>query len=446
MNRLTRRRLLAGSAASLTALAGCSSLPIGGERDPELGFDPATLSRSVVQDMPDPPETYSAPVPETLATHHRRRARELLNGVPREPGFANEGLSTDLSEMRTDTLSEIENGPDELGPLQRLDEWRSIRSDAAEVRAAYDAATGTLGTATLTRRHDRLRQDLRAFESAWQSPGRNALDALATAYLLEDMRTDCWHSVDLGEPVPSNPRTNPLVTGRLAGGLEEGRALLDDLTELREAHREAASTLTSYQDTLSVMADQFRYLIPVTRRQVDLYLGDGARADDFERKIDDLPAEQVFYDVQAWTQRRIREAREERTRRNYARAIVRGGHALVMILALSQVVDAIQAGKYGMPATIEEVREYRDQAIAAVEEAQSIEPTRLAALLSLPAWNRLRWEVRDFQAPKRRDPPNEREVVRLVAAFVGSYHFANAVKPVVNRLQDDLLDGTSVME
>lgn len=438
MGELTRRRLLTGAAASLPALAGCSSLPLVGERDPELGFDPSALSRSVAEDLPDPPATYPVAVPEALATHHRQRARELLEGVPEQPGFANEGLASQIAEMRTEAAADIQRGSDEARPLERLADWRSIRDGAAEVRAAYDAAAGDLDPAAIAQRRDRLRGDLAAFERAWESAGRDRLDALAAAYHLEDLQAACRRWIDPDDPTPTSPRTNALALGRQVSALERARAILDDLAGLREAHHDAAATLRSHQDTLAIMADRVDRLVFATDEQVDLYLREDAGADDFERRIDGLPAEQVFYDVQRWTQGRISDFRDARTRNNHARTVVRGGHALVTILALSGVVDAIQADEYGMPNSVDEVREYRDRAVSAFEAARSVEPTTLAALLSLPAWNRLRLEAENFRVSRERGPPDERDVVRLVAAFVAARHFANAVQPVARRLRADL--------
>lgn len=441
-DRLGRRDVLRGlglgSAAGLSALAGCSSVPFVGDDDPELGFDPSELSASLVAEIPEQPSPYPGPVPDDLAATHRERARELVDGVPAEPEFPNGAIAERLARERSSVVESLDGNPEETHPLERLGHWRYRRSNAAEVRGAYEAATGDVDAETLARRREAVRDDLTAFENAWEYPGTDVVSAVAVAQQVEGLRNSCLRSLSPSRPFPESPESDVFAVGRLVGGVEHARAKVTDLNSLDAAYREASSELGRYREALSILSWRLEEVVDVSRHQVQPFVRERARPADFERDVEGLPAEELFLHAKVGATGRIEASRSARERRDFGRSVVLSGQALVSVVALSTVVDAIREGKYGMPESADAVRRARDDALAALREARSLEPRTLAATLSLPAWSALDDQAYMFE--RRGRDIGTREVVRLTASFVLARHLAAAVPEVHSRVREELSD------
>lgn len=440
----TRRGLLAGGAALTTAaLAGCSSLPIVGNEEPQLGFDPKTLPTSLVTSLPARPPVYPGPVPGRLADHHRQRARTLLEEVPADLSFPNGMITKRLRHNRKDAAQLLREGPDEgeTTPLERLDHWSYVRVDVAEVWGAYHAATGDVDASTLASRREEIRHDLVDFERAWDYPGTDVVSALAVNRRFEDLRTSCRRSLTPHRRVPDAPTAAVFRMGSLVRDLERARSELDDLTGLHNAYRNSVSSasLSSYREDLPILAQRLDELVAVSRQQVAPYLADDARPSDFERDVEGLPAEELFVEARRTVRWRIDDADRARNRGNDARAAVLSAQALVGIIALSTVVDAIRAGKYGMPDSIAVIERHRDAAVGALERVGSLEPSLLATLLTSPAWDVIDENSYTFQQITEREREHvgeldQSDVVSVDAAFALATHLARAVPEVLRRV------------
>lgn len=441
---LTRRQALGGGAAALvTALAGCSSLPFGDDEEPELGFDPAEFPQSIVSDLPERPSAYPGPVPDQLFDHHRERARALLDEVPTDPSFPNERISERIDRDQDSASRQLRDGPDaEPTRLDQLGNWRYIRGTVAEVWGAYNAAAGDVDAATLESRREEIRRDLASFESEWASPGADGVEAIAVNNQLEQLRTACRRSLSPRWSFPENPTAAVFRVGSLVTDIERARAQLDDLIGLHDAYLESdASVTTGYRTELSVLAHRLEATVAMSRPQVAPYLENNVGPDDFDRDIEQLPAERLFIRLHGPARRGLEDVEEARHRGNEAQAVVHSGQALVAILALSTAIDAIRDGKYGMPDSIQAVKDARETALDALDRTRSLEPTLLAKLFAIPAWEGVdehSYTVSQFT--EREEEPDQRDVVELVAAFAATTHLARAVPEVVDRVERELED------
>ncbi|MEF8828001.1 MAG: hypothetical protein V5A38_07005 [Halolamina sp.] len=440
----TRRRALAGGTAALvTALAGCSSLPLGGEEEPQLGFDPEELPQSVLTALPERPSAYAGPVPDQLTAHHRERAQTLLDDVPTEPSFPNGKMSERLAEEREQAVEGLRDGPDAVPtPLDRLGHWRYIRSTVANVWGAYHAAAGDIDAATLESRREEIRRDLFAFEAEWSYPGVDSVEALAVNYQFERLRTTCRRYLAPRWSFPDDPTASVFRVGRLVNELERARAELDDLTGLHEAFQESTSTAgPGYRTAFSVLAPRLEEITSVSRKQVAPYLDDDADPSDFDRDIERLPAAALFTQLQGLVIRRIDDAETAHHRGDNAQAVIRGGQALVAIVALSTAVAAIRDGRYGMPDSVSAVTQHRETALDELERTESLEPSVLATLLAMPAWDAVaKSSYIVVQITERENEPDQRDVVNLVAAFASATHLARAVPAVLDRVTREIDD------
>ncbi|MFC7200653.1 hypothetical protein [Halospeciosus flavus] len=444
----TRRGLLAGGAALTTAaLAGCSSLPIVGDEEPRLGFDPKTLPTSLVTSLPARPSVYPGPVPDQLAAHHRQRARTLLEEVPADLSFPNGMITKRLRRNRKDAAQLLREGPDEgeTTPLERLDHWSYVRMDIAEVWGAYHAATGDVDATTLASRREEIRHDLVDFERAWDYPGTDVVSALAVNRRFEDLRTSCRRSLTPHRRAPDAPTAAVFRMGSLVRDLERARSELDDLTGLHDAYRNSvSSTLSSYRANLPILAQRLDELVAVSRQQVAPYLADDARPSDFERDVEGLPAEELFVEARRTAGWRIDDAERARNRGNDARAAILSAQALVGIVALSTVVDAIRAGKYGMPDSVAVIERHRDAAVEALDRVSSLDPSLLATVLTSPAWDVIDEQSYTFQQVTEREREHvgeldQSDVVSVDAAFGLALHLARAVPEVLRRVRSEVL-------
>jgi len=138
----SRRRFLAGVAtAGAAALGGCSALPFGeeGERR-EL---PASLPADVVGPVEWPASPFPATVPASLADAHEARTPEVLAAVPSDPDVPNTAVAEKIRSDREQARKRADTAAPDGWPTDVLSAWRQRRADAAAVRGAYRAATGT---------------------------------------------------------------------------------------------------------------------------------------------------------------------------------------------------------------------------------------------------------------------------------------------------------------
>ncbi|MFC7166845.1 hypothetical protein [Halospeciosus flavus] len=317
--------------------------------------------------------------------------------------------------------------------------------DIAEVWGAYHAATGDVDATTLASRREEIRHDLVDFERAWDYPGTDVVSALAVNRRFEDLRTSCRRSLTPHRRAPDAPTAAVFRMGSLVRDLERARSELDDLTGLHDAYRNSvSSTLSSYRANLPILAQRLDELVAVSRQQVAPYLADDARPSDFERDVEGLPAEELFVEARRTAGWRIDDAERARNRGNDARAAILSAQALVGIVALSTVVDAIRAGKYGMPDSVAVIERHRDAAVEALDRVSSLDPSLLATVLTSPAWDVIDEQSYTFQQVTEREREHvgeldQSDVVSVDAAFGLALHLARAVPEVLRRVRSEVL-------
>lgn len=440
----TRRTVLAGGAvAALGALAGCSSLPVVGDEEPKLGFDPATLPSSFLDPLPARPVVYPGPVPSDRHAHHRQRARALLDEVPRDPSFPNGAVSNRLAEMRRRVARNVREGPDEMErtPLERLGHWRSARSKAAEVWGVYQAAQSDIDADWISSRRADVRQRAQTFEAEWRYPGADLVSAVAANQQFEELLTTCRQYLDPRRPTPEEPRAAVFAMGRLVNDIEHAQATLDDLIGLHDSYRASlpSGSSTNYRDTVAIAAHRLKAVAQESQRQVERYTSDDAGPSDFAREIDGLPAEELFFEAKQRVRSRREELKDAIERGDDATAVVVSGRLTVTTLALMTVVDAIRDGQYGIPDSLADVKAYRNTAVTAVQQITNLEPQPLAMVLGASAWNPLEKVTYGFRERHDEDTPaDQRDVVRMIAGFALATHLARSVPEVTLRFDKEI--------
>lgn len=438
MTERSRRAFLAAAgSAALAATAGCSDLPVVGDDDGGVEYDTERLQSVAEPDAEPASPTYPGPVPDALAADHYERGRELLAAVPAEPEIPNEAVAEEVAADRADVADALADPPGDVATLDALDEWRRDRARAAEVRGAYAAATGTIDPEALRERRAAVREDLHAFRGDWAYRARSVVEAVVVHERLELLARDAENALVAEQSFPDDPKRAVSTVGSLVRGVEAASANVADAAALRDAYRE--SSMTSYRDAVATAASRLQAVTLSTRRRVAPYVSADAEPADFDREITDTPAERLFSRAALDARTAVETTESAFGRDEYAQAVTRTGRALVALVALEAVVEAIRDGEYGMPSSTEGVVEARQRAVDALE-----------AVAAGPLADRFAWQARqtfddaDHELGGYRDyeyddgRPNRNDVRDAVANYALVAHAADAVAPVAERVRDEL--------
>ncbi|KOX94840.1 hypothetical protein AMS69_02980 [Haloarcula rubripromontorii] len=428
MRETTRRGLLATCGAGLVGLTGCSGLSPFGEREERvdtgrLDGDLATVA------LPGSP--YPISVPASLGERHRKRGRELLDGVPDSPSIPNAAVAQKLREERDRAGDSLEADSDrEAWPLDRLDSYRYDRSKAASVRSAYRAATGKDDG-------DRLREYRRtvattrstfAGELAYRANGPVA--AVLAHEPLEGLLAECREELQPMPPYPDDPRAEPFRAGDAVGTVERSAAALADARRLHERYLRAASDPTPQWDQVAVAAESLERTLRFSQDRVEGYREPDAEV--FERDLEGTTARQLYTDAARDLRIRTEETEAAVDDADFAAAVLNAARGLVALEVLTAVVTGIQEGEYQGDVSLSTVRSGAKASAAAIESALDTEPRGLAVRLCEPALFTHRSAVRSVS----RYDPNAPD---LLAEFRQAELLASAVPEatafVVERLQ-----------
>lgn len=389
----SRRRWLVacgtGMGMGMLGLAGCAAVRDRIERDDGLQFDPGALVDLAERPRPSPPGRFPVAIPPAQIEHHRERTRALLDAVPTAPDLPNEAMAARLRRERQSAAEALSDDEWDAstGPLDRLDGARYDRSRAAEVRAAYRAATGDLDRSAVVERRGRLRTDFHAFVEQWAYRAPDPVTALVVHRELEALVRETRDGTNAWPPFPNAPRDAVFRVGARVQSLERGRAALEDAAAIRERVVDSSSSVRSYRTTTTGAATQLERDLGHTAHRMDPYLD--ADESPLDRDIDDTPAGELYQTARHHADGAERAVERAMDRDHPATAILRAGTGLTALETLESVVEAVEAGRYGRPDTANRVRRERERAVATLEHAWAHEPQPLSRALAFPALDAL---------------------------------------------------------
>ncbi|SMO78613.1 hypothetical protein [Halorubrum cibi] len=379
---ISRRSLLAGlGSAGVAVLAGCAGF--GRSSDDGPAASDVDLRPGAVEPVEWPASPFPVSVPESLATTHEARARELLDAVPAEPSIPNAAVSRDLRNERERTAERLEAGADRPWATGRLAEWRGIRSDAATVRGAHRAAIGEDDAAATRERRRAVREDLASFVSDHEYRARSPLEAVLAHAPVEDLIASCRRRVRPRREYPADPIARPFRAGDVLGRVERARATLDDATGLLEAYRTQRAETNSQWTSLIASADRLRAAVGRERATVGEFLArDDPPVDDDLRGT---AAGRLFTEASYRAESLAEDVEERVDDGAVATATVEAGQALVAIEALETAVEGIRDGAYRDPVTTDSVDRTADRARESLAGVAESDDPRLAARIAEPA-------------------------------------------------------------
>ncbi|MYL17015.1 hypothetical protein GLW36_10215 [Halorubrum terrestre] len=362
----SRRRLLAGVAATgAAALAGCSGLPFAGGE--ERRDSPVSLPADAVGSIEWPASPFPTAVPASLAAAHEARTRSLLDDVPAEPELPNAAVATEIETRRERARERANAGLPDEWPVDDLDAWRRRREDAAEVRAAYRAATGNDDGSELSARRRAVRDARTALTGDLAYRSESTAAAVLAYEPVESLLAECARSVRPQVTYPADPLAEPFRAGEAVGRVERAEAAAADAEGLREACLDSWDEASPRWASLVAAAETLRGSVSRTRASVRERVG---REDPLDEE--DLSGT-VAQELAATGETRVESAVEDVSRATdageHATAVVEAGTALAEVEAYRAAVGEIRDGRHRAAPTESSVRSTAERARAAVSEA-----------------------------------------------------------------------------
>ncbi|QWC18555.1 twin-arginine translocation signal domain-containing protein [Halorubrum sp. 2020YC2] len=362
----SRRGFLTGVAtAGAAAVAGCSGLPFTG--DEERREAPASLPSDAVGSVEWPAPPLPVTVPASLADAHEARARELLDAVPSDPDVPNAAVAakigTDREHAREHANADL---PDEW-PVDALAAWRRRREDAAEVRGAYRAATGTDDGSKLAARRRAVRDDRGALAGDLEYRAESSTAAVLAYEPVESLLAECASYVEPRVPYPADPVAEPFRAGEAVARVERAEAAAADADGLRAASLDERDEAAPRWASLVAAADELRGSVSRTRATARERLGGDEPLDD-----EDLSGT-VAQELAATSETRVESAVDDVRRASdageHATVVVESGTALADIEAYRAAVRGIRDGEHRETPTEASVRSAAERARAAASGA-----------------------------------------------------------------------------
>lgn len=423
----SRRRFLAGLAtAGATAVGGCSGLPFTG--DEEGPDSPASIPSDAVGEIERPPSPFPVAVPEALADAHETRARELLDEVPADPLLPNEAVAAEIGADRESARRRLDADPPDGWPHETLTAWRRRRENAASVRGAHRAATGTDDGSALAERRRAVRNDRGALASALEYRAGDPVEAVLACEPVESLLAECERHVRPRVTYPADPVAEPFRAGEAVAHVERAASAMTDAAALHElfldGRESPAARWASLVAGAEVLQESVRRTRDVVRRRID----DGGSPVDED--LSGTVAQELF----VLSERRVESSVEEVDRAldagEYATAVAEAGIALAAIEALRASTEAIRDGEYGERPTASSVRSVADRARTAVRDATA-DGDPLATRLVDPAV-----ETFEYVADRAEEGYSSPRRTQAELAYVALY--AGAVSAAAEFVRDRL--------
>lgn len=420
---VTRRRLLTSTGAALAGLCGCAGLPIGGTEPPD--YDSAAMARVIDADLPAPPAVFPVAIPGERFDRHETRTRELVAAVPEQPDIPNGVIASNLERDRAHQVDRLDEPLDDEPPRERLGSWRYRREKAAELWGRYEAATSSYTRNDFEERVSRIRAAYTDFHGTWEYRGRDPTTALVVHHSIEGLVDHGHHNLYRHGPYPADPPSSVEEAGGLIGDLERAAANLEDARAIRDQYQ-ADDPDTSYRWRFTGLGETLRHRVPrrLRREYGDVVEHGREGLDvDVERGPAGLSIEHTW--------RRYRGSREAyedaRTRHHPANTAIYAARHLVIGRVFVDLIEDVEAETIGWPADAASLRDRRDDAFTALDEAWNTTPRHLARELvrPIPAIVGLRHN-------RDREHAGERDIASYVAGIEYVRRYANEVPDVLD--------------
>lgn len=338
-----------------------------------------SLPADAVGSIEWPASPFPTAVPASLAAAHEARTRSLLDDVPAEPELPNAAVATEIETRRERARERANAGLTDEWPVDDLDAWRRRREDAAEVRAAYRAATGNDDGSELSARRRAVRDARTALAGDLAYRAESTAAAVLAYEPVESLLAECARSVRPQVTYPADPLAEPFRAGEAVGRVERAEAAAADAEGLREACLDSWDEASPRWASLVAAAETLRGSVSRTRASVRERVG---REDPLDEE--DLSGT-VAQELAATGETRVESAVEDVSRATdageHATAVVEAGTALAEVEAYRAAVVEIRDGRHRAAPTESSVRSTAERARAAVSEAVAAGDPLVARLL-----------------------------------------------------------------
>ncbi len=394
----------------LAGLAGCAGVDVPWEEDAPA-YNRNTLQSLATRDLPSIPTVVSEPVSGDLAAAFREDARTRLESVPSDPVVPNEMLASRLAKERADALERLGDETQSRTPYDRLGSAGYDLAKAAEVEAAFRAATGDIDPSTIRADREQVQRDLYDFLAAWEYRGPDPLEAIAFHRRLENVVEDARRATRPAASIPDDPRDDPLLVGSIVGEVVRGQAALQAADRLRTGYVDGLTDPTPYRE--AIISRSYRamhWLREYGYRLRDYFDEHGNRNVDSP-----TPAEYLFREAELRQSHLPEQIERERGREHYADAIVTGANVAATALSARAAIQTVRDGAFPPPESADQIVAEYEQAAAAIRSAVATEPTAITPIIG--------WYARDLLDQGRyhlEDVANgspQREAYRAVALF-----------------------------
>lgn len=378
----TRRSMLAGvGTLAATTLAGCASLR-GTDDTASERIEPGDVGP--VEALPVPVSTLPVAIPQSLAKAHRTRASDLLDSVPTDPSVPNGVVAKRIQADRERVQKRLTAGSDAAEQLARLEDWRHVRGDAANLSGAYRAATGTDDGAAVAERRRSVRAERNAFAATIEYRASDPVEAVLVHATLEDLLGTAERLTRATPPYPDSPAAAVEQAGDVVERVETAAASVADARGVREAYLRDRSSVTSHWATLAEAGRQVEVAADIARRPLERYRTSDV-GDVFDRDVEGTLAGQLFEIAARRIRPAVDDAGDMRRDGEYARAILDSGRTLGAIAALRSVVDAIESGGLDESLSPKSVTDAATAARQATESLGTGPHPHLTVALAYPA-------------------------------------------------------------
>lgn len=405
----TRRRVLAGAAAGLGALAGCNRLAKSTESTTP-SVDPAARRRVAALGSPTIPWRLPVPVDEAALAARRNHVRTLLATVPESPAIPNGAVRSELLERRAAAVDALERAADDETGYGRLSSLRWARVKARNAHATMAAIRGELTREDVRGRRSGIREGVQTFRARWRYVGDDAERAVVVHAELESLVRRVAGRLD--GTSRGREASGVLAVGDAAERLELAAAALADARYLYDRHRGRLARERRLGDAIERTARELVASVSDRRERLKPFREDPEA--EFGRELVGTPAAALVRDAPRGARWATERARRAFDGGRPATALRAAGRADRAFRAFESVRSAVARGDYDDPATASTLREAKLDALAAVERARTETASRLA-----DAW--LRSAVSDVDGADRRlteGDPTESAVEEAIAAYV----------------------------
>lgn len=365
----TRRSVLAlvGSAA----VAGCTSLPIGDQRD-TTELDGVRLRKLASRAEALPSQTRPVEITAAYLDSGETRARELLDEVPSpltEAEIPNGVIRERVVDTRESATTALERAATATSPYQRLVELEHARGDARFVAATWAAVGDRLTRDDVVAEASGLRQAIDDFRERWEYVGSDPVRSVVVHETLEARVRSATSGVENLRDGRTHHPGDVLDVGELAEEAERARTNVADAGHVYEQYtdslddsRELAATFSAARDTL----------VEAVRERTRDRFGTSSDPSDptslVERDVDGTPAASVLRELSRdlqfvdWGDESVEWV---------ANDVLRAHEHLVRHRALDAVVTRIEEGDDFTVERVADVEAGRNDAVEAVSTTLS---------------------------------------------------------------------------